>query len=91
MKAYLFNVLIGFDHFCNTLIGGSSDMTISASAAYARSNGKAWGCVLCRVLDWISTGHCGIAIKTDMQRIEAAEGIIEPAPKTRKQRTKPQA
>ena len=76
MKAYLLNVLIGLDHVANTLIGGSSDITISASAGYARNNGKAWGCILCRILDWIETNHCSLAIVDDGRRIEAAEAAL---------------
>lgn len=53
---------------------GEEDVTISTRAAMARTQGKRWGCWLCRMLDGINPGHCDQAIKTDRQE---AEAVIE--------------
>jgi hypothetical protein len=35
---------------------------VSTTAAEARDRGEAWGCWLCRVLDWIDPDHCDEAL-----------------------------
>lgn len=60
---YLLNWLILLDQAGNTLAGGSPNETISERAAKARSEGKEWGCMLCRLLGWINPGHCDGALK----------------------------
>lgn len=52
------NALVGFDQTLNALTGGSEDQTISARAYEAQGKGKAWGCVLCKLLDLIDNDHC---------------------------------
>ena len=59
---YLLNWLILLDQAGNTLAGGSPNETISERAAKARNEGKEWGCLLCRVLNWINPGHCDNAL-----------------------------
>ncbi|TCK87376.1 hypothetical protein [Paraburkholderia sp. BL9I2N2] len=59
---YLLNLLILLDQAGNTLAGGSPNETISERAAKARNEGKEWGCVLCKVLNWINPGHCDNAL-----------------------------
>jgi hypothetical protein len=59
---YLMNWLILLDQAGNTLAGGSPNETISERAAKARNAGRTWGCVLCRVLNWINPGHCDNAL-----------------------------
>jgi hypothetical protein len=59
---YLLNLLILLDQAGNTLAGGSPNETISERAAKARNAGRTWGCVLCRVLNWINPGHCDNAL-----------------------------
>jgi len=59
---YLLNWLILLDQAGNTLAGGSPNETISERAAKARNEGKQWGCVLCKVLNWINPGHCDNAL-----------------------------
>ena len=46
----------GFDRLANAMIGGESEMTISAHAG--RDIEKTWARVLCRLLDVIDPGHC---------------------------------
>jgi hypothetical protein len=56
---YIMNVLRWLDTGINVLILlGSYNETVSERAARAREKGKTWGCVLCRILDWIVRDHC---------------------------------
>lgn len=50
---------IAFDQLANAATGGSEDETISSRAHRARSEGRRWGCVLCKLLDLIEKDHCG--------------------------------
>lgn len=59
---YLLNLLILLDQAVNTIAGGSPNETISERAAKARNDGRSWGCVLCRFLNWINPGHCDNAL-----------------------------
>lgn len=58
IKQYIWKQLIAFDQSINALFNGDADETISSRAGKAMINGKRWGCVLCRVLDWFDKGHC---------------------------------
>jgi hypothetical protein len=49
---------VSMDQTGNAALNGDEDKTISHRASVARSNGRAWGCVLCRLLDWIDPNHC---------------------------------
>lgn len=51
-------IAIGYDQLANAATGGDVDETISSRASRARKEGRRWGCVLCRVLDWIDKDHC---------------------------------
>lgn len=55
---YLQNLALWLDEGANAVLGHNAHETISERAALARHNGKRWGCILCRILDWISKGHC---------------------------------
>lgn len=59
---YLLNYAILLDEAANTVLGGSPNETISERAAKARDEGRKWGCVLCRFLNWINPGHCDTAL-----------------------------
>jgi hypothetical protein len=65
MKSYLWNLLVGVDQLANAMAGGDPDETISSRAAKAARKGHRWGCVLCRVLDWLDPGHCDNNIELD--------------------------
>ena len=52
------NALVGMDQALNALTGGSEDQTVSGRAYDAQGKGKAWGCVLCRLLDLFDKDHC---------------------------------
>lgn len=51
-------IAVGFDQLANVAFNGSEDETISSRADRAREQGKQWGCILCRVLDWLEKDHC---------------------------------
>jgi hypothetical protein len=63
-------VLIAFDMFMNAVFRGKTGQTISSRAADARSTGKAWGCVLCRLLDRLDNQHCEKAKVNDIMRAQ---------------------
>lgn len=48
----------GYDRVGNAATGGLDTETVSSRANRARSEDRRWGCVLCRVLDWIEKDHC---------------------------------
>lgn len=52
------NIALLIDQAANLGLNGQMYSTISARAGRARAHGRAWGCVLCRVLDWIAPQHC---------------------------------
>lgn len=55
-KAWM--IAIAFDRLMNAAANGDPDETISSRADRAQKEGRTWGCVLCRILDWIDPGHC---------------------------------
>lgn len=65
MKSYLWNILIAIDQFGNALFAGNPDETISSRAGKAMREGKVWGCVLCRFLNWFERDHCVKSIEPD--------------------------
>lgn len=65
MKRYFWNILIALDQFGNALFAGDPDETISSRAGKAMREGKAWGCVLCRVLNLFENEHCAKSIEGD--------------------------
>lgn len=48
----------GYDRVGNAATGGMDTETVSSRANRARAEKRRWGCVLCRVLDWIEEDHC---------------------------------
>lgn len=52
------NIALMIDETGNVDANGKVNTTISARAARAQIAGKTWGCVLCKVLDWIQPNHC---------------------------------
>ena len=49
-----------------------SGITVSSHAALARQEGKRWGCVLCKALEFFDPGHCAAAVREDIKRAQAA-------------------
>ncbi|HJQ13076.1 MAG TPA: hypothetical protein VJ840_18735 [Gemmatimonadaceae bacterium] len=62
---YLLNWAIWLDEGLNTALGGDPGETLSSRAGKAARRGRAWGCILCKVLGWINTNHCEKAINLD--------------------------
>lgn len=60
---YFWNILIAFDQFANSVLGGQPQETISARADKAMVAGKVWGCVLCKFLSLIQKDHCQKAVE----------------------------
>lgn len=49
---------IAHDQLMNAAANGDPDKTISHRANLARREGRRWGCLLCKVLDWLDPNHC---------------------------------
>lgn len=54
-------IALGYDHLGNTVTGGRPEETISSRAYRAMTEKRRWGCVLCKLLDYIQKDHCKIA------------------------------
>lgn len=51
------HIALMVDELANVDANGRVNQTISSRAALARKSGRTWGCVLCKVLDYIQRGH----------------------------------
>lgn len=51
-------VAAAIDRAANGALRGNPHETISSRANRAKVNGRRWGCVLCKLLDWFKEGHC---------------------------------
>jgi hypothetical protein len=58
VKRYIIAVMIAFDVLCSALTGGHASETLSYRFAKARRDGGWVGCVMCRLLGHIQSGHC---------------------------------
>jgi hypothetical protein len=56
---YLWRVGVGFSVLVNAVFYGPAPETLCGRAARARRDGRVWGCVFCRFVDWLDPGHCG--------------------------------
>jgi hypothetical protein len=52
------DIAVALDRAGNAAANGSNSETISSRANRARTEGRVWGCVLCRLLDALSPNHC---------------------------------
>lgn len=59
---------VAFDQLGNAAANGDPDETVSSRAGKARLLGRRWGCVLCKLLDWLDPGHCDRFIERDRGR-----------------------
>lgn len=57
-------IAVGFDQLANVAANGEVDETISSRAGRAQIEGRRWGCVLCKLLDYFETDHCAKSIGT---------------------------
>ncbi len=53
-----FDLACGYDLLGNIVTNGQIGDYISTRAYRAMQEGRQWGCLLCRLLDWIQTDHC---------------------------------
>jgi len=53
-----FDIAVALDRAGNVAANGANTETISSRANRARAEGRRWGCILCRFLDWIRANHC---------------------------------
>lgn len=58
VSQYFWNILIAIDQLANALLLGDPTETISSRADKAAVEGKRWGCVLCKLLNYVQHGHC---------------------------------
>lgn len=63
-------ILIALDDLINVATNGALGQTISHRAAVARSEGRRWGCTLCRWLDQVKRGHCDEALTDATQNLK---------------------
>lgn len=47
-----------YDRLANVALNGSEKETISSRAYRAKTEGRRWGCFLCRWLDSLEKDHC---------------------------------
>ncbi len=66
---YILSVLLALDQFINAVLGGYPTETISYRAAFAAQRGKRWGCVVCRVLEWVIPNHCDLQNTSKADRL----------------------
>jgi len=82
MRRWLYNVLVGFDMFGNTLFGGLPDETISAHVGRLRKK-KGLARLLAWILDKIQKDHVEEAIQGDEHRASVVEDLEKNAEETR--------
>ena len=52
-----------YDFLGNVATGGEVGEYLSTRAYYAMQDKKKWGCVLCKLLDYVQKDHCLISAK----------------------------
>ena len=75
MRKYIYNVLVGFDMFMNTIFGGLPDETISAHAGRMEKRDSYWAIALSAILDRLQPHHVEDAIVGDEKRAETVEDL----------------
>lgn len=76
--AWFHGLCVALDTACGAFFPRSlPGMTISARAATARDHGHRWGCILCRLLDWLDANHCDGAVANDIARAKAVIAALE--------------
>lgn len=65
LKGWGWRLAKAADQLANVLFLGMEDETISSRAYKASLKGKAWGCVLCKILDRIDPNHCAKSVEWD--------------------------
>ncbi|MCL2829979.1 MAG: hypothetical protein FWD77_04475 [Betaproteobacteria bacterium] len=55
---------VAYDRLANAAANDDEAQTVSSRAAKAQKDGKRWGCLLCKVLDWIDPDHCAKSVES---------------------------
>ena len=82
-KRYFFRLSVATDCLINAVVNGLIGQTLSVRAWTARADGRRWGCILCRLLEyprmrWVGFGpdHCDTAaINEEIRLREAIDDI----------------
>jgi hypothetical protein len=61
-------IALGYDYLSNAATGGDPRELISVRAYRAMQAGHRWGCVLCRLLDYVQKNHCAKAYEAERAR-----------------------
>ena len=64
-RRWIMNVLIALDQFGNAITGGAPDETISSRSARAARDDRWWGRWMCKGLNFLDSGHCEDAIRSE--------------------------
>ena len=65
MRKYLYNILISINQLINTLLGGDPDEVLSSRIGKRAKKGCKVSLFLCKILNFLDTGHCEDAIEKD--------------------------
>lgn len=74
-EGYLHRCVVAIDQFCNVLIGGLPDETLSAHAQRSALAGNWFALLVIWALDKISPGHGAGARLADLGRAEIVEEV----------------
>jgi len=74
-KAWL--IAVTFDKLANVASNGNPNQTISYRAAASCMQGRAWGCILCKLLDKLDPGHCASALNDRRQGVSDGDALAE--------------
>ena len=68
-RGKFWKLALAIDSAGNVATNGDWGNTISYRAAVAQANGKRWGCLMCKLLDWFDEKHCDKALKDKSQQL----------------------
>lgn len=68
-------IALGYDRAGNAAFNGDPRQTISYRASTAMSEGKQWGCILCKALDAVDPNHCQNAVLPDTAPFDPATTV----------------
>ena len=77
--SYLLNAAVAFDRFCNTVLAGSPDETLSARAYRTEQTGKIFGKFFRPLIDalfllFLQRNHCKNAHAEEVKRRQLPKG-----------------
>jgi hypothetical protein len=66
---WVWNTLVQLDKFANAVLLGDPNETISSRADKAALAGVTWGCVLCKLLNYVQKGHCQLSLEAEAGKL----------------------